>query len=325
MSLRRSFAALLVASALPFATAAVAATPWGLAPGDFYSELSGSFYSSQDFFNDNEKRQQLGGRLDERVVRSHNEFGWRKWATLTLDMPFVSRTFTPATGPGVNSTGLGDIGLGMRIPMHIASTAIAVELGVTLPAGTNRALFPGTTGAGGMDGGSLLDRTYVPLRDTSTFFSQGLTTGHVTLGVGGGFGKRAFWALAGGFRSTFLSAGARDSSDRYADFTIVDGSLGWWFTNSLLVGGELRGEWQTSQGGTYDRVGVSPNDPELQSVRVLAGPRVTYRVDERMDVFAGSWHTPKGRNVVHHDLFYAGIAWKHTGLDRLAGILGGTK
>jgi hypothetical protein len=52
---------------------------------------------------------------------------------------------------------------------------------------------------------------------------------------------------------------------------------------------------------------------------------VTYRVDERMDVFAGSWHTPRGRNVLHHDLYYCGIAWKHTGLDRLAGALGGTK
>ena len=64
---------------------------------------------------------------------------------------------------------------------------------------------------------------------------------------------------------------------------------------------------------------------ELEVKRLLAGPRVTYRVDERMDVFAGSWHTAGGRNVLHYDLYYCGIAWKNTSLDRLAGALGGTK
>jgi hypothetical protein len=48
-------------------------------------------------------------------------------------------------------------------------------------------------------------------------------------------------------------------------------------------------------------------------------------VDDRMDVFAGSWHTASGRNVLHTDQFFAGIAWKQTGLDRLAGAMGGTQ
>ena len=34
-------------------------------------------------------------------------------------------------------------------------------------------------------------------------------------------------------------------------------------------------------------------------------------------MFAGTWHTEGGRNVLHTDQFYAGIAWKQTGLDRL--------
>lgn len=58
---------------------------------------------------------------------------------------------------------------------------------------------------------------------------------------------------------------------------------------------------------------------------MVAGPRFTLRVDDRMDVFAGSRHSPSGRNVLHADQYYCGIAWKQTGLDRLAGAFGGTK
>src|SRR5690349_995981 len=172
MSLRRSFAAIVAVCALPIATPAAAANPWGLAPGDYYSELSGSLYSTYDFWNDDKKRESFGGRLEQRVVRSHNEFGWRKWATLTLDVPFVSRSFVPFTSPASTSTGLGDIAMAIRIPIR----PIALELGVSLPAGTNRRVFPGTSGDGGLDGATLLGRSGTPLSDTSTFFSQGLTT-----------------------------------------------------------------------------------------------------------------------------------------------------
>lgn len=323
MSLRRPLAALAAAIILPIASVA-AASPWGLAPGEFYSELSGSFHSSQTFFNDAEVREWLGGRLEERVVRSHNEFGWRKWATLTLDMPFVSRTFAPATGVASTSTGLGDAGLGLRVPMHIATMPLAVSLGVQLPLGTNRALFPGSSGDGGLNGGILVARNGVPIQDTSTFFSQGLTTAALGLEVGGAVGKRAYWTAGAGIRTTFLSIASRDSADRYADFVNASIGLGYWLTNSVLLSGEYLGEWQTDQGSGYDRVTL-PGGAELESNRMLAGPRLTYRLDEKMDVFAGSWHTPGGRNVLHHDLYYCGIAWKHTGLDRLAGALGGTK
>jgi hypothetical protein len=56
--------------------------------------------------------------------------------------------------------------------------------------------------------------------------------------------------------------------------------------------------------------------------QTIVGPRFTYRVDERMDVFGGSWHTANGENVLHENYYYFGIAWKHTSLDRLAGALG---
>src|SRR5262245_20295547 len=110
MSLRRPLAALAAAITLSCASP-VFASPWGLAPGDFYTELSGSFFSATSFYDDAENRTWLDGTLEERVVRSHNEFGWRKWATLSLDLPFVSRTFAPSQRVPVTSTGFGDIGM----------------------------------------------------------------------------------------------------------------------------------------------------------------------------------------------------------------------
>jgi hypothetical protein len=322
MSLRRPLAALAAAITLSLAANAFA-SPWGLAPGDYYTELSGSFYSANTFYDDAENRTPLWGTLEERVVRSHNEFGWRKWATLTLDLPFVSRTFVPAQAASVTSTGFGDIGLGMRVPMHIGTAPLAVSLDVTLPMGTNRSLFPGTSGSGGLYGYDVHARSSIPLRDTTLFFSQGLTTASLGLELGGSVGKRAFWTAGGSYRTAFFSIADRDISGRYADFVGANLGLGWWFRDNLLVSGEYRGDWQVDQGTTYDRRDVP--EREVESNRMLAGPRFTWRVDERMDFFAGSWHTPGGRNVLHHDLFYLGIAWKHTGLDRLAGALGGTK
>jgi hypothetical protein len=54
----------------------------------------------------------------------------------------------------------------------------------------------------------------------------------------------------------------------------------------------------------------------------LAGARFTYRVDSRLDAFAGSWHSPAGEHVLHLDRFYAGLAWKSTKLGRQQGFLG---
>ncbi len=330
MSLRRSFAAAAVAAVTLSLASAALASPWGLKPGEFYSELSGSFFSTEDYFrnSDDGVRLALGGRFEQRVVRSHNEFGWKKTTSVWIDVPFVSRTFALDAGGSRTSTGLGDLEFGFRRAMHVGKSPIALELAWTAPLGTNRALFPGTSGSGGLDGRTLVTQASGPVRDTSTFFCQGLQGLSASLELGGSAGSRAWWTLGGGYRTRFHSIVARGDDDRYADWATGTASLGIWIGPSLLVSGELRGEWPMSQGGPYDRV-LTPvsgaNGPELEAVSMLAGPRFTYRVDDRMDVFAGSWHTPRGRNVLHHDQYFCGIAWKHTGLDRLAGALGGTK
>lgn len=328
MSLRRPSAAVAVAFMLVLARPGEAA-PWGLAPGEFYSELSGSFFSTESYFrNADEARTDLDGRFEQRMVSSHNEFGWKKWGTVWLDVPLVSRTFASDGGGSASSVGLGDIGLGLRWSVLKGSLPVAIELGWTAPLGTNRNLFPGTSGSGGLDGASLGAQMGNFRSDSSTFFSQGLQSLSASLELGAGLGARGYWTLGAGYRTRYLTIGSRAEDDRYADFFTGSAGLGWWFGRSLLASGEFRGEWQSAQGSPYDRVAApvaGANGPELQSAWMLAGPRLTYRVDERMDVFAGTWHTPGGRNVLHHDLYYCGIAWKNTSLDRLAGALGGTK
>lgn len=327
MSLRRPLAAAVLAT-LSLASAAWAG-PWALKPGEFYSELSGQFFSTDTYFrNSDEARASLGGRLEQRVVRSHNEFGWKKPLSVWIDVPFVSRTFADNTGGSATSTGLGDLDFGFRHGMHLGTLPVAIELGWTTPLGGNRRLFPGTTGGGGLDGTSYPRQATGPVRDSSAFLSSGMQTLSASLHVGAAIGRSAYLTFGGGYATRFLSVGARKVTDRWADFATGSASLGFWYGKNLLVSGDARGEWTMSQGEVYDRIPApitSGNGPDLESVSLIAGPRLTYRVDERMDVFAGSWHTPSGRNVLHADQYYCGIAWKQTGLDRLAGALGGTK
>jgi hypothetical protein len=52
-------------------------------------------------------------------------------------------------------------------------------------------------------------------------------------------------------------------------------------------------------------------------------PIVSLRVDERMDVFAGSYHTASAKDALHIDQIYVGLAVRQTKLDRTQGWLGG--
>src|SRR5438046_737290 len=109
MSLRRPVAAAVAVATLLLASVACG-SPWALKPGEFYSELSGEFFSASSFYrNSDAARAPFGGTLEQRSVRSHNELGWKKHASIWIDVPFVSRTFALDQGGSVTSTGLGDI------------------------------------------------------------------------------------------------------------------------------------------------------------------------------------------------------------------------
>ena len=327
MSLRRTVAAAVLALAtLTLASAVHAAsgtgpTPWVLKPGEFYSELSGSVFAANSFLDNGDQRPPLNGKLDERELVSYTEMGWKTSASVWLAVPFVNRGFTRFTGGTSTSTGLGDLDLGVRFRLKGGSTPASLALGWTAPLGANRKLFPGSDGDGGTDPASYPPYSQSNASDTSLYFNQGLQSLRAGLDFGGHAWKGAFWTAGGEFRYRFLEFGSTDRNSHNARFIGGNASLGWWVQRNLLVSGLFEGEWVSSQSENYDRNLATDRDPK----RLLAGPRLTWRVDDRMDVFAGSWHVTSGRNVIHYDQYYFGIAWRQSSLSRYAGAYGGTQ
>lgn len=330
MTVRRIPMAVFAAFAVvaTFATAAVAG-PYGLAPGEFYSELSGSAFSAGTYYDDLENRVPYQGLFEQRVLSSYNELGWKKHWNMRIGLPIVSRTSrSNALSSSATSTGIGDLLFGVKNFGHLGGMPIAVQLTWTAPMGTNHIFRPGVNTAPGTDGTS----------GAGDVFSLGLQSLQADVAVGGAAGKRAFWSAQGGYRYRYSTIGGRTKSAttldtlmserRWQDALIGEAELGIWVSKSLLVTGQFHGDFALDQGDLYDGVfAANPgaNGPEYETVRMVAGPRFTYRVDDRLDAFAGSWHTPGGRNTLHTDQYYAGIAWKSTKLDRLTGLIGGTK
>jgi hypothetical protein len=327
MSLRRTVAAALLASAtLTLASASRAgipagATPWVLKPGEFYSEVYGSVFAANSFLDDDKNRPPLNGKLDQRELVSYTEMGWKQSASVWLGIPFVNRGFTRFTGGTSTSTGLGDVDLGVRFRIKGGSSPASWSLGWTAPLGANRKLFPGSDGDGGTDPASYPPYSPSNASDTSLYFNQGLQSLRAGVDFGGHAWKSAFWTAGGEFRYRFLEFGSSDSSSHNARFIGASASLGWWVHRNLLVSGVFQGEWLTQQSENYDRNLAADRDPK----RILAGLRATWRVDDRMDVFAGSAHVASGANVIHYDQYYFGIAWRQSSLSRYAGAYGGTQ
>src|SRR5262249_51936328 len=96
------------------------------------------------------------------------------------------------------------------------------------------------------------------------------------------------------------------------DDVLATADVGWWPLRSLLVAVDYRARFESS----------SATSPAKQN---LAGPRVVYRVDDMLDIFAGSLHSVSGKNALHGDPDYVGVTTKRNRLSRLQGFLGGTK
>jgi hypothetical protein len=300
MSSRFLTAAALAAAAWVALGATVAlADPWSLAPGEYYTQLTGFSSATQSYYNDDSKRTDLGYTAGQRVFSSYTEFGWKKHLSAQLGMPFITHA---ASMPGASMTrsGLGDFDLGLRWKLANGTTAAALQFDWTTPTGYNRKL-PLAIGSG----------------------TQSLA---LALHVGGSAGRNGFWQLSGGYLYDYLAIGKRTSGTiapssigqyvegerDWSDHATVSAAYAHWF-GRLLVAGLYDGFLPVRTGRGYD----------VTAQR--AGPRFTYRVDERLDAFGGSWHTPGGRNSLHYDEYYAGVAFKVTKLGRLQGFLGSDK
>jgi len=302
----------IAAAAAPLASSASypVAGPWSLAPGEYYTELSGSSFTTSTWYNDDGKRVGLGGQAQQRAATWSAELGWTPSWSVQFSLPVVTNSVS-AAGAGASATGMSDLGLGLRMKLSSGRTASALQLRWEGPAGYNAKLTP-------------------PLGD-------GLQKLSASLQFGGALDKWAFWQLGGGYRYDFLSISGRKAyqglvpasppppaaDHNWSDHVTVNAASGLWL-DRLQVAGLYAGDFPISTGRA------------LKSTLQAVGTRFTYRVDERIDAFAGSWHTPTAswgssgssghmalnKNTAHIDEFYVGIAWKSTKLNRLQGFLG---
>jgi hypothetical protein len=146
----------------------------------------------------------------------------------------------------------------------------------------------------------------------------------LSLLLGRPIAKRGFLQLGTGLGYRYLSitrkgakttaGGANAAADLWSYPFLASADLGLWLTPSLLLGARYSGLMTLSHGDLY---------PER--TRHLAGPVLVWRVDDRLDLTAGSWSTAKASNTLHYDQVYVALTFKQTRLNRLQGFLGGTK
>ncbi|TMQ62447.1 MAG: hypothetical protein E6K78_11775 [Candidatus Eisenbacteria bacterium] len=308
--------AFLGTAALALATISLSAHagPWGLAPGEYYSEFRSSFFAAHDYADQNGDRRALagGGLVQGRSLVSYNEVGWKKRLSFILGIPAESITRRYASGADTSyrptATGLGDGLVGLRYRLLDGKTGVAIELDWKPPLGYDRNLYVSSHG----------DSVHSRGADGSLDFNRLKQIGSPTLGDGQQdvtlalHAGAALPALRGFFEA---SGGYKYRFEKPSDQIVGSADLGVWVRPSFLVAGRYQGEiaTQSTEGGTLD--------PDWHRV----GPTVIYRVDDRMDLIASSLFTITGTNTLHYPEYFVGVAFKNTKLNRLQGFLGGTK
>lgn len=299
------------------------AGPWLPAPGEYYTELRGGLFSANTYRNDAGDHVPLGGEWEERSLFATVELGWKKNMSIVMAAPFISATRMDAVG-STTSTGLEDMLLGVRLGIHQGRSALAAELNFRAPLGYDR---------------------------TSSLFANSLHGGaneHLSLSFlyGTPMTKRGFLQIGAGLDHSFLSLNAKkaqgvlefplnhapeDLDIWYFNYDLPDrqqpegvtkwsndvktsADAGIWVSKSLFLCGRWIGMFNLNHGYLLP----------AQNTQLL-GPVLLWRVDERLDLSAGSWTTAVGKNTLHYDQVYVALTFKQTRLNRLQGFLGGTK
>ena len=277
-----------------------AAGPWGLARGEWYANLEGSTFTANTFHGDG-GRADSGLIVEERAIRAVVEVGWKRHLTLIVGLPALSVTRRDARIQGT-ATGFQDVLVGMRYNLMNGSSAAALELDWNAPSGYNR-----------------------NLDSLGTRLGDGLQELSARLEIGSALGRRGFFEGSIGYGYRYLGITERSTDavlagDRslakylWSDRLQASADLGIWLGPSVLAGGRYRGLKTLSNGALAPETDVH-----------LAGPILLYRVDDRLDLFAGSWSTASGKHTLHYDQVFLGLAFHHTKLNRLQGYLGGAQ
>ena len=277
------------------------AGPWLPAPGEHYTELRGGVFSADSYHDNAGDRSSLDGKWEERSILGTVELGWKKRLSVVMAAPFISVTRRDATG-STTSTGLEDFLLGFRYGIHQGRTALAAELDWQAPLGYSRqsSLFADSLHGDALEQLSLSLLLGTPL--TKRGFLQ----------LGAGYGYRYLSITHKG--SNAAAGGLDAATDMWSKPFLASADLGLWLTRSLLIGGRYSGTMTMSHGD------LSP-----ERTLHLAGPVLVWRVDDHLDLTAGSWSTAMAKNALDYNQVYVAVAFKQTRLNRLQGFLGGTK
>jgi hypothetical protein len=273
------------------------AGPWGLAPGEWYANLEGSTFTANTFHGAT-ARADTGLIVEERAIRATIEVGWKKNLSLVFGLPVLSVTRRDARVQGT-ATGFQDVLLGMRYNLANGASALAVELDWNGPSGYNRNLD-----TLGIRLGEGLQELSARVAFGTAIAGRGFVEGSL------GYGYR-YLGIAERDQGAAVPGDPRPARHLWSDRLHASADVGLWLGSSWLAGGRYRGLMTLSHGA------LAP-DTDVH----LAGPILLYRVDDRLDMFAGSWSTASGKHTFHYDQVYLGLAFHRTRLDRLKGYLG---
>ena len=291
--------------------------PWSLAPGEYYTELSGSSFQTGSSFDNGGVRQYFVGKQQQIGLQSYTELGWKKNWSFQMSLPLVTTTVRGATAGGSSSTGLGDIGLGLRYRFTNGSSASSLQLRWEAPMGYNPRLEPSLG-----DGRQKLSATL-------QFGCPGVV-------------RSSFLQLAAGYRYEYMKLArtsylpwefsignplppinytAPPTDYDWSDYFTLGGAAAVW-SGPLQVSYLAAMDLPRDTGrGALNAAGTASY--KTKTMEFAHGPRLTYHTDERLDTFAGCWLTSAGKNTLCFTEYYAGIAWRSTKLSRLQGFLGG--
>lgn len=276
------------------------AGPWGLGKGQWGSNLEGSSFTSRTFHPADGGRADTGLVVEQRGLTTTTEIGLKRGFTFRFSLPVLSVTRRNAAVEGT-ATGFQDVGLGVRWNLMNARSAVALEANWSGPTGYNRHLD-----SLGLRLGDGLQELSADLALGTALFGRGFVQGSV------GYAYR-YLSINERDKGPVVAGDLHTAKYQWADHLVASADLALWVRPSILVGGRYQG-----------RLSLSAGPMVAESDAHLVGPVLLYRVDDRLDVLAGSWSTASGKNTLHVDQVYVGMAFHKTTLNRLQGFLGGT-
>jgi hypothetical protein len=226
-ALRTFLAALLLGVVLVRSSAA---GPWTLAKGENATTISGDFFSSDTYHDENGDRHPLGGGglIERRGITWSGEMGWRKKMSFRYSIPFESSSRRLGGGdhpPYVPSaTGFGDAHFALQYALSSGRSATAIEVNWKAPLGYERAP---TYFADDSTDINIAEHTDNPR------LGEGQQDVSAILHFGTGIGHRGFVQAAGGYTYRFEAP---------ENLILMSADVGFWVTGPVLVGAQYRGQ-----------------------------------------------------------------------------------